>query len=136
MNPVFYIGDMSREIHIECDSVKGKYIDIGIEYDSSSMKYTGRASRVIINGVNCTASYKDRIITYAMICELYEKSVNRPLKYKTMLSSRVNRIVLEQLLKKMTPDLRIDFLGYGYEPTKLEDLSVDDQIFKVWIGHV
>lgn len=135
MNPVFYIGSGSGEIHLKMDNDLSVNIKIGIigqncRYSHKTTLYNGLAEKVTINGVEYP-EFVDRHVTYPLLAELYELATGYKLKYGSIISSRYNIEKLQGIIKEVCPSLFIEFKSC--EEIKKINAPIEDQIFNYWM---
>lgn len=138
MIPVFYIGDGCGEIHLKMDKEHHFTIKVKkIRKDPRSRHehFDGTIKSLEINGVDCSERYEGHRVTYPLLCQIYKDSTGHNLKYRSVVSARTNLEKVKEVIEIVAPDLRIDFKMPEKEP-KANPISVDDQIFNFWIGHV
>lgn len=133
MIPVFYIGDVSGEIHVKSDD--GSFtIKVNKSHKTNHSRratYDGTVKSLIINGVDCSERYKEHTITYPLLCTIYKKATGENLKYRSILSARNNLERVQEIIAEMAPSLRIDFAEM--KKAVKSPVSIDDQIFEFWV---
>lgn len=135
MNPVFYIGTGSGEIHLKMS--KACHINIKIDTDKFKpryaplWRYTGIAQRVLVNGIE-QPEFVGRRVSYFLLAELYKISTGEDLKYRSIASARTNLEAVQKLIEELAPDLHIDFKPIEKVKPEVE-YSVEDQIFNFWM---
>ncbi|QOI66514.1 hypothetical protein [Erwinia phage FBB1] len=135
MNPVFYIGSGSGEIHLKMENDLSVDIKIGIigpnyRYSHKTSVYSGQAEKVKVNGVD-QPEFVNRHVTYTLLAELYELATGYKLKYGSIISSRYNIEKIQEIIKEVCPSLSIEFRPC--ETIKKINAPIEDQIFNYWM---
>lgn len=135
MNPIFYIGSGSGEVHLKIDTDVSVSIKIGVigpncRYSHKTRVYTGRAEKVTVNGVD-RPEFVDLHVTYPLLAELYELATGYKLKYGSIISSRYNIEKLQEIIREVCPNLFIEFKSC--EEINKINTPIEDQIFNYWM---